>query len=144
MKTIYLREYRKKSGLTQSELAEQMGVHDNTIRRWESGDFEPRSNDLQKLCQILNCTEAELLNGPENQKWEIRLVISKTGSESKGDTLDMSGNATSAVLNLSDNAMAITLSAGYDLWEDDAQFEAIIEDLRRKRLNGLKMRKEGW
>lgn len=137
-------ELRRKAGLTQAALAEKAGVGVNTIARYERGEMEPSLKIAHIIAQILGCTEDELLNGPENQKWEIRLVISKTGSESKGDTLDMSGNATSAVLNLSDNAMAITLSAGYDLWEDDAQFEAIIEDLRRKRLNGLKMRKEGW
>ena len=65
MRHIYLKDYRKRSNLTQAELADRMGVHENTIRRWEAGDFEPRSNDLIKLCEILGCTEAELLNGPE-------------------------------------------------------------------------------
>ena len=52
-----------------------MGVHENTIRRWESGDFEPRSNDLLKLCEILGCTEAELLNGPARQEFEVKIVM---------------------------------------------------------------------
>ena len=75
MKTIYLKEYRKKSGLTQAELAERMDVHENTIRRWESGDFEPRSNDLQKLCGILGVTEAELLNGPQKQELDVKIMM---------------------------------------------------------------------
>ena len=56
----------------------------------------------------------------------------------------MTTSKSSAVLNVSDDAMAITLSAGYELWEDDAKFEELIEDLRRKRTIGLKTRKEDW
>ena len=75
MRQIYLRDYRKRSNLTQAELAEKMGVHENTIRRWEAGDFEPRSNDLLKLCEILGCTETELLNGPAKQEFEVKIVM---------------------------------------------------------------------
>ena len=75
MRQIYLRDYRKRSNLTQAELAEKMGVHENTIRRWETGDFEPRSNDLLKLCEILGCTETELLNGPAKQEFEVKIVM---------------------------------------------------------------------
>lgn len=139
-----IKELRKKRGITQEELSEQIGVHENTIRLWEKGIREPRSSDIAKLCEVLCCTESELLNGSATQTWELRLVVSKTGSETKGDTLDMSGATSSAVMNLSDDAMAITLSAGYALWEDDQQFELLIEDLRRKRQNGLKMRRENW
>lgn len=72
---MYLRDYRKRSNLTQAELADKMGVHENTIRRWETGDFEPRSNDLMKLCEILGCTEAELLNGPTKQEFEVKIIM---------------------------------------------------------------------
>ena len=101
-------------------------------------------DELKRLCEVLGCTEAELLNSSASQNWELRLVVNKTNDGTKGEKLDMGGDTTSAVLNLSDNAMAITLSAGYALWEDDAQFEALIEDLRRKRLSGLKLRRESW
>lgn len=52
-----------------------MGVHENTIRRWESGDSEPRSNDLLKLCELLNCTESELLNGPQKQELDVKILM---------------------------------------------------------------------
>ncbi|MBQ7214763.1 MAG: helix-turn-helix transcriptional regulator [Synergistaceae bacterium] len=139
-----IKELRKKRGITQEELSERIGVHENTIRLWEKGTREPRSSDIAKLCEVLGCTESELLNGPASQTWELRLVVNKAGNEKKGETVDMSGTTATAVMNLSDDAMAITLSAGYALWEDDAQFEAIIEDFRRKRQSGLKLRKENW
>ena len=72
---LYLRDLRRKNNLTQAELAERLGVHENTIRRWETGDNEPRSNDLLKLCEILGCSEAELLNGPAKQEFEVKIVM---------------------------------------------------------------------
>lgn len=50
----------------------------------------------------------------------------------------------SAVLNIGDDAMAITLSAPYELWEDDVKFEELLADLRKKRATGLKTRREDW
>lgn len=72
---IRLREFRERSGLSQEELAEKVGCHPNTIRRWELGYREPRSSDIRKLCEILNCTEAELLNEPAKQEFEVKIVM---------------------------------------------------------------------
>ena len=36
-----LRYYRKKSGLTQIELAEKMEISIATLRRWEAGETSP-------------------------------------------------------------------------------------------------------
>ena len=40
--------------------------------------------------------------------------------------------------------MGLTLSASYDLWEDDAKFENLLEQIRHKRAVGLKIRREEW
>ncbi|MBQ4401697.1 MAG: hypothetical protein II832_05985 [Synergistaceae bacterium] len=56
----------------------------------------------------------------------------------------MTGTGSTATLSIGYNAMAITLSADYTLWEDDAKFEALMKDLRRKCRLGLRTRKEGW
>lgn len=87
---MYIREYRKRNNLTQTELADKIGVHENTLRRWENGDFEPRSNDLQKLAEALGCTEAELLNGPNENKIKISLSYDWENYE-KGE-INMTGN----------------------------------------------------
>ena len=138
-----IKQLRKVRRITQEELSCLMGVHENTIRLWEKGVREPRSSDIKKLCEVLGCTESELLNGPATQEWELRMVVSKTGDK-EGGTVDMTGTGSTATLSIGDNAMAITLSADYALWEDDAKFEALMEDLRRKRQLGLMTRHEGW
>ena len=134
---------RKKRGISQEELAHMLSVNTATLSRWENGHFEPKASVIKKLCEVLGCTEAELLNGPASQNWELRMVVSKTGDK-EGGMVDMTGTGSTATLSIGDNAMAITLSADYTLWEDDAKFEALMEDLRRKRQLGLKTRHEGW
>ena len=138
-----LRELRKKAGLTQEELAEYVDVHLNTISRWENGIDTPKTFKIKRLAEALHVSESELLNGPATQEWELRMIVSKTGDK-EGGMVDMTGTGSTATLSIGDNAMAITLSADYRLWEDDAKFEALMEDLRRKRHLGLKTRKEGW
>lgn len=138
-----LRELRKKAGLTQEELAEYVDVHLNTISRWENGIDTPKTFKIKRLAEALHVSESELLNGPATQEWELRMIVSKTGDK-EGGMVDMTGTGSTATLSIGDNAMAITLSADYRLWEDDAKFEALMEDLRRKRQLGLKTRKEGW
>ncbi len=132
---------RKKKGINQEELAHMLSINTATLSRWENGYFEPKVSVIKKLCEVLNCTEMELLNGPSSESWELRLVVSK-GKE--GGTIDMTSGRSSAVLNVGDDAMAVTLSAPYELWEDDAKFEELIADLKRKRAIGLKTRREDW
>lgn len=138
-----LKELRKKAGLTQEELAELIDVHLNTISRWENGIDTPKTFKITQLAKVLNVNEVELINGTPSQNWELKLLVSKT-RENEGGTVDMSGKSSTATLSVGDDAMAITMSADYSLWEDEAKFEGLIEDLRRKRLLGLKMRKESW
>ena len=109
-----------------------------TVRRWESGEIIPRMNEIKQICEVLQVSESELLNGPASENWELKILMKKEG------VIDMTSKTSSAVLNIGEDAMAITLSAGYELWEDDAKFEELIEQLRKKRKVGLKTRKEDW
>ena len=138
-----IKQYRKKAGLTQPQLAELLHVSFSTLRRWETyGDY-PRIDELQRLCDVLGCSEAELLNGAAMQDWELRLLVKRGDPTSKG-VIDLTGKTVTSTLELSDLAMGITLSASYDLWEDDEKFEGLIEQLRKKRATGLKTRREDW
>lgn len=47
-----LRELRNKSGLTQSEIANKLGVSGQTILNWENGIYEPKINQLIQLADL--------------------------------------------------------------------------------------------
>ena len=134
----YLAYFRKKQGVTQAKLAEMVNIGVNSIARYERDEIKPSIETANVIAQVLGVTVEELLNGPSSENWELKILMKKEG------VIDMTSKQSSAVLNISDEAMAITLSAGYELWKDDAKFEELIEQLRRKRAIGLKMRKEEW
>lgn len=57
-----LAEYRKRRGLTQSELAEKMGVEQPTIQRWERGRREPSFAQLHELAGHLGVEPGALID----------------------------------------------------------------------------------
>lgn len=55
-----LEKMRRGSGITQKELAEKVGVQQNTVSQWESGKRKVPSNLLPVLADILCCSIDEL------------------------------------------------------------------------------------
>jgi DNA-binding transcriptional regulator YiaG len=47
-----IKALRKKLGLTQSGLAEQIGCFQVTVARWETGENEPRGANLKMLLML--------------------------------------------------------------------------------------------
>ena len=56
-------ELRKKKGLTQQALAEQMNLSNKTVSKWESGAGSPDISNLPVLADLLGVTVDELLRG---------------------------------------------------------------------------------
>lgn len=52
---------RERSGLTQSNLATELGIDQSTVSLWEVGKTQPRAKLLPRLASILGCTVDELL-----------------------------------------------------------------------------------
>lgn len=59
---------RKEQNFTQEQLAERLGVSNKTISKWETGKCMPDYSIIEPLCQELNITLAELLDGEEDEK----------------------------------------------------------------------------
>ena len=59
----FISELRKEKKLTQKDLAEQLGVTDKAVSKWERGLSCPDISLLSKLSQALDVTINELLNG---------------------------------------------------------------------------------
>lgn len=57
-----LKKRRKELGLTLSQIADQMGVAEATVQRWESGNIKSvRYDKINKLANILNVAPAALM-----------------------------------------------------------------------------------
>ena len=52
----YIARKRKEQNLTQEQLAEQLGVSNKTISKWENGKCMPDYSIIQKLCEALHVT----------------------------------------------------------------------------------------
>ena len=59
----FLQELRKEKGLTQEQLAEQMGVARRTVSRWETGSNMPDMDILIELSDFYVVDLREILNG---------------------------------------------------------------------------------
>ena len=63
-----LKELRKASGLTQSDLAEKLNVHLQTVSKWERGMFQPDLSQLGDIAAALSVSLEKLLQQPEGDK----------------------------------------------------------------------------
>lgn len=69
----FISELRKSKGLTQKDLAEQMGVTDKAVSKWERGQSYPDISLIIPLSELFGVTANELLNGGENIASEIHI-----------------------------------------------------------------------
>jgi len=64
----FISDCRKKKKLTQSDLAEKLGVSDRTVGNWENGRNMPDLSLFKPLCDELDITINELLSGEKIPK----------------------------------------------------------------------------
>ena len=79
----FIAKCRKDKKLTQSKLAEMLGITDRAISKWETGNGMPDSSIMLELCEILEITVNELLSGEKidvenkDKKLNENLIIQK-------------------------------------------------------------------
>lgn len=130
MKSQHIKTYRKQVKMTQIELAEMLGVHELTLRRWESGLREPRATKIKKLCEVLKVSEAELLNGPQSEKWELQIRIVKDMEEI---VTMIAGMPCISNVDLNQAGALVGVGGGWGVWEDDEKFEDLLTQIRAAR-----------
>ena len=69
----FIQERRKLKELTQVELAEKLGVSNRTISSWENGNSLPDYSMFQDLCNELDISIVELLNGEIIEKDDFKI-----------------------------------------------------------------------
>ena len=77
---------RKENNMTQTELANRLGITDRAISKWENGRGMPDLSLIKPLCEELNVSINELLNGERLVKEEYN----KKSEQILLDTLDYS------------------------------------------------------
>ena len=68
----FLARKRKEKNLTQEQLAEKIGVSNKTISKWETGKCMPDYAVVKSLCEELEITVAELMDGEEAEEKSVR------------------------------------------------------------------------
>ena len=58
-----IKQLRKEKGLTQSQLADELGVTDKAVSKWEVGEANPDISLLVKIAEVFNVTVDYLLTG---------------------------------------------------------------------------------
>lgn len=69
----FIAQKRREKNLTQEQLGEKLGVSHKSISKWETGKCMPDYSMIEPLCQELNISISELLDGAESEKGSIRL-----------------------------------------------------------------------
>lgn len=57
-----LKRARKSQGMTQTELAEFIGVTQGAVHQWESGKSSPTIDNLKKIAKLFNCKVDDLID----------------------------------------------------------------------------------
>ena len=73
----FLKLLRKEKNLTQEQLAEQLGVSNRTVSRWENGNNMPDISLLSEIAEFYDVSIPELIYGErksENMREEVKEV----------------------------------------------------------------------
>ena len=69
----YIMQKRRALNLTQEQLAEELGVSNKTVSKWENGKCMPEYSIIQKLCEALHVTLPELMDGEDAAECSVRV-----------------------------------------------------------------------
>ena len=64
----FLYALRKEKGITQAQLAQELGVTNKAVSKWETGEAMPETSLLVPLSKIFGVTVDELLNGERQRE----------------------------------------------------------------------------
>lgn len=122
----FIAEKRKEQNLTQVQLAEKLGITNRAVSKWETGKSLPDASIMLELCDVLNITVNDLLNGEVvsmenyNKKTEqnlIEMVKQKEQADKNLLTLEVVlGVVSTAFLLAMIAAGAVLVNLGAEMW----------------------------
>ncbi len=57
---LRITELRERAGMTQTQLADKLGVDNSTVCKWETGVNSPMAKSLFKLADLFGCSIDEI------------------------------------------------------------------------------------
>ena len=69
----YIARKRREQNLTQEQLAQQPGVSNKTISKWENGKGMPDYSIIQRLCEARHVKLPELMDGEDAAENSVRV-----------------------------------------------------------------------
>lgn len=77
----FIAKKRQENGFTQESLAEELGISDRSISKWERGICLPDSENMAKLCKLFKTSYNELLSGEDLKKTDYERKAEKNLEE---------------------------------------------------------------
>ena len=84
----FLKDLRKEKGITQEQLAEELGVSGRTISRWETGNNMPDISLLVEIAEFFDVSIPEIIRGErksERMKEEVKEVAETMSDYAKAE-----------------------------------------------------------
>lgn len=110
-----LRYYVERSGKTQIEIAESLGMSKGTLSKYVNGVDIPRMNRIQKIADYFGISKADLIEGVPEKEKENRVISDAV--------VKMSGNkdyyAIVEMLNGCDDSQLKRMLAYFELLNND-------------------------
>ena len=78
-----LQKLRKEKGISQEQLAEQLGVTRQSVSKWESGNSYPEMDKIVAMCNLFHCDMDVLINKDiteEREKKDASSVVKEVFS----------------------------------------------------------------
>ena len=108
-------KFRKAKGMTQEDLANQLGVSSQAVSKWENDASCPDISLLPQLCKVLGVTTDELLTGKND---EVKLVPAEQRKPLEQLTMRIkvdSSNGDKVRVNLPMSLVKVGLEMGMDI-----------------------------
>lgn len=136
---IRIKEIRRNKGLTQKQLGEKCHIAESTIRRYESGNLNPKIETLQKIADALCCDIFDLTEiqteplSPEQEK--------KLEAQNRADEKDIAKDIENIRQKLMNGADGPLSYDGEPVPEEDAKLLLGQIELMMRRLKPINKEK---
>lgn len=129
-----LRALRRELKLKQEDLAEKLGVHVNTISRWERSDGSPKMSDIQYIASNLGVPVSYFVEESDSQQGKVREFeigpYARIRDRARRDGCRMTTDERDEVLVLLTQAMEVLLGGDIKIMDPHTRDE--IETMRTK------------